>query len=86
MWENASSSHFPVEKRRTLQEDLEMTRRELREHCFKMLFCTNFYPAEEAGEQLERYFETPEEDETTPEGYPRFFIRWIWMKRTRPIC
>ena len=45
-----------------------MTRRELREHCFKMLFCTNFYPAEEAGEQLERYFETPEEDETTPEG------------------
>lgn len=48
-----------------------MTRRELREHCFKMLFCTNFYPAEEANEQLERYFETPEEDETTPEGVSR---------------
>ena len=28
-----------------------MTRRTLREHCFKMLFCTDFYPPEEAGEQ-----------------------------------
>ena len=45
-----------------------MTRRELREHCFKMLFCADFYPAEETNEQLERYFEAPEEDETTPEG------------------
>lgn len=45
-----------------------MTRRELREHCFKMLFCADFYPAEETARQLERYFEAPEEDETTPEG------------------
>ena len=45
-----------------------MTRRELREHCFKMLFCADFYPAEETNEQLKRYFEAPEEDETTPEG------------------
>lgn len=45
-----------------------MTRRELREHCFKMLFCADFYPAEETKQQLERYFEAPEEDETTPEG------------------
>lgn len=58
-------THFPIQKR---MEDLEMTRRELREHCFKMLFCMNFYPAEEAKEQLEQYFEMPEEDETTPEG------------------
>ena len=27
-----------------------MTRRTLREHCFKLLFCTDFYPPEEAGE------------------------------------
>ncbi len=38
-----------------------MTRRELREHCFKMLFCTDFYPQEEKEEQLEYYFEAPEE-------------------------
>ena len=34
-----------------------MTRREAREHCFKMLFCQDFYPAEEKEEQLERYLE-----------------------------
>lgn len=45
-----------------------MTRRELREHCFKMLFCTDFYPAEETGQQFERYFDAPEEDETAPDG------------------
>ena len=28
-----------------------MTRRGLREHCFKMLFCAELYPAEEAEEQ-----------------------------------
>lgn len=45
-----------------------MTRRELREHCFKMLFCADFYPAEETEEQFEQYFGAPEEDEVTPEG------------------
>ncbi len=45
-----------------------MTRRELREHCFKMLFCASFYPAEEFDEQFERYFDMPAEDETSPEG------------------
>lgn len=45
-----------------------MTRRELREHCFKMLFCTDFYQAEEKEEQLKQYFQAPEEDETSPEG------------------
>ena len=44
-----------------------MTRRELREHCFKMLFCADFYPAEEKEEQLERDFGGPLEDITTPE-------------------
>lgn len=29
-----------------------MTRRELREHCFKMLFGTAFYPIEEADDQI----------------------------------
>ena len=46
----------------------EMTRRELREHCFKMLFCQDFYPAEEKEEQLERYFEAPKEDVTGEDG------------------
>lgn len=45
-----------------------MTRRELREHCFKMLFCTDFYPVGEKKEQLERYFGEPMEDAMTPEG------------------
>lgn len=45
-----------------------MTRRELREHCFKILFCTDFYPAEEMGQQLEKYFLSPVEEDVTPEG------------------
>ncbi len=45
-----------------------MTRRELREHCFKLLFCTDFYSREEAEEQLEEYFEAPQEDEISPDG------------------
>ena len=45
-----------------------MTRRELREHCFKMLFGADFYPREEAQNQLEQYFLVPEEEDTTPEG------------------
>lgn len=45
-----------------------MTRSQLREHCFKMLFCADFYPAEEKEEQLERYFEEPMEDVLTSEG------------------
>ena len=35
-----------------------MTRSKLREHCFKMLFCADFYPAEEKEEQIERYFDS----------------------------
>ena len=49
-----------------------MTRRELREHCFKMLFCADFYSAEERILQLEQYFEAPEEEEITPEGASQF--------------
>lgn len=45
-----------------------MTRRELREHCFKLLFLTDFYPAEETKEQMEQYFSEPKEDDYTPEG------------------
>ncbi len=45
-----------------------MTRREAREHCFKMLFCQDFYPAEEKNEQLERYFQAPVEDVTGKDG------------------
>ena len=45
-----------------------MTRRELREHCFKMLFCAGFYPQQEIEGQLENYFLSPVEEEETPEG------------------
>ena len=45
-----------------------MTRSKLHEHCFKMLFCADFYPAEEKEEQIDRCFDEPKEDETTPEG------------------
>lgn len=45
-----------------------MTRRELREHCFKMLFGADFYPAGERGQQFVLYFEAPEEDETAADG------------------
>lgn len=45
-----------------------MTRRELREHCFKMLFCADFYPEAEVKDQIDQYFQAPEEDELTSEG------------------
>ncbi len=45
-----------------------MTRRESREHCFKMLFCQDFYPDSEKEDQLRRYFDAPTEDETDPDG------------------
>ena len=45
-----------------------MTRHELREHCFKVLFATEFYPPEEAQDQIEEYFEQPAEDETLENG------------------
>lgn len=45
-----------------------MTRRELREHCFKLLFGADFYPEGEQDVQLENYFLSPPEDEDTPEG------------------
>ena len=45
-----------------------MTRRELREHCFKLLFCADFYSEGETREQIEQYFTEPREDDYTPEG------------------
>ena len=45
-----------------------MTRRELREHGFKMLFGTAFYPIEEADDQISHYFEAPDEDEQQEDG------------------
>jgi len=46
----------------------EMTRSKMREHCFKMLFCADFYPAEEKTGQLIQYFEEPKEDDLNAEG------------------
>ena len=45
-----------------------MTRRELREHCFKLLFCADFYPEGETKEQIEQYFTEPREDDYTSDG------------------
>lgn len=45
-----------------------MTRRGLREHCFKMLFCTDFHTAEEVDEQLSEYFKALPVDEEDKEG------------------
>ncbi len=45
-----------------------MTRHELREHCFKLLFCTSFYNTEETNEQIDEYMTSPEEDDISPDG------------------
>ncbi len=45
-----------------------MTRRELREHCFKLLFCADFYPANEIQEQVDEYFTEPKEEDDVPSG------------------
>lgn len=45
-----------------------MTRSKMREHCFKLLFCADFHPAEEKDEQLIQYFEEPMEYDIDKEG------------------
>ncbi len=45
-----------------------MTRRRMREHCFKMLFGVDFYPPGDIDEQLRLYFDSPSEEETDDEG------------------
>ncbi len=45
-----------------------MTRSKMREHCFKLLFCADFHPAEEKEEQLIQYFEEPMEYDINTEG------------------
>lgn len=45
-----------------------MTRRDMREHCFKMLFGVAFYPLEETAGQVKQYFDSPEEDDTLEDG------------------
>lgn len=45
-----------------------MTRREMREHCFKILFGVEFYPAEEIKDQVEQYFDAPQEDDVADNG------------------
>lgn len=39
-----------------------MTRSKMREHCFKMLFAAEFYPAQEVEQQTRQYFDSPDED------------------------
>ncbi len=58
-----------------------MTRREMREHCFKMLFGMGFYPAEEAAEQAKRYFESPKEEDTAEDTTP-VILHQVEMKET----
>ena len=58
-----------TESHRFLVQAEKMTRRELREHCFKMLFSADFYPTqEEAIAQLGQYFQSPEEDDVDESG------------------
>ena len=45
-----------------------MTRSKMREHCFKVLFCADFHPAEEKLWQINQYFEEPKEDDLNTEG------------------
>ena len=45
-----------------------MTRREMREHCFKILFGVEFYPTEEINVQVEQYFDAPQEDDVADDG------------------
>lgn len=45
-----------------------MTRREMREHCFKMLFGVGFYPPEDTAGQAQQYFDSPEEEDTMEDG------------------
>ena len=45
-----------------------MTRREMREHCFKMLFGVGFYPPEETAGRAQQYFSSPDEDDTMEDG------------------
>ena len=75
--QKGSSERMTIRAARTVGKDRrsvqinggrKVTRREAREHCFKMLFCQDFYPAEEKEEQLERYFEAPKEDVTGEDG------------------
>lgn len=49
-----------------------MSRRALREHCFRIIFCADFYPSAEAGEQLAMYIEQKglyEEEEEEASGF-----------------
>lgn len=45
-----------------------MTRREMREHCFKMLFGADFYPSGETAGQMEQYFKSPQEEDINTAG------------------
>lgn len=60
-----------------------MTRREMREHCFKMLFCVDFYPAEEFPGQLENYFLMPEEEDLNPEGKTEILHRVVMKQEDK---
>lgn len=54
-----------------------MTRREMREHCFKMLFCVDFYSAGELPGQMENYFLMLDEEEEGPEGDAEVIHRMV---------
>lgn len=56
-----------------------MTRREMREHCFKMLFGVDFYPAEEIVGQIGQYFNSPAEDDDAADGTSEL-IHYVDMK------
>lgn len=59
-----------------------MTRREMREHCFKMFFGAIFYPPDEAAAQAEQYFASPEEEEDTAQDGTVEIIHRVDMSET----
>ena len=60
----------------------KMTRRELRENVFKMLFRVEFFDAGELPEQLELFGE--EVDHVTDQDF-KYMRLWNWQNNTEPM-
>lgn len=60
-----------------------MTRSKMREHCFKMLFAAEFYPAQEVEQQTRQYFDSPDEDDITAEGETEIIHRVEMQEKER---
>ena len=68
MWISVLPGSACKKKNKYRTNYMSMSRREMREHCFKMLFCVDFYSAGELPGQMENYFLMLDEEEEGPEG------------------